>query len=75
MSRRQPGAVISDPDAVAQRVASMTGRGEVVPIDGSVITATVESICLHGDSPGAVQIAAAVRQRLVIDAIHLKPFT
>jgi len=53
----------------------MIGRGEVVPIDGSVITATVESICLHGDSPGAVQIAAAVRQRLVIDAIHLKPFT
>jgi 5-oxoprolinase (ATP-hydrolysing) subunit A len=75
VSRREAGAVIHDPDAVAQRVASMIGRGEVVAIDGSVITITVESICVHGDSPGAVQIAAAVRDRLIGDGVDLKPFS
>jgi UPF0271 protein len=53
----------------------MIGRGEVVAIDGSVIPITVESICVHGDSPGAVQIAATVRQRLIGDDVELKPFT
>jgi UPF0271 protein len=75
VSRREAGAVIHDPDAVAQRVASMIGRGEVVAIDGSVITITVESICVHGDSPGAVQIATAVRDRLVGDGVDFKPFS
>ena len=74
VSRREAGALIDDPDAVAQRVASMIGRGEVVAIDGSVIAITVESICVHGDSPGAVEIAAAVRRRLVADGIDLNPF-
>jgi 5-oxoprolinase (ATP-hydrolysing) subunit A len=75
VSRRDAGAVIADPDAVAQRVASMIGRGEVVAIDGSVIPITVESVCVHGDSPGAVRIAAAVRQQLIGDGVELKPFT
>ena len=74
MSRREAGAVIHDPDAAAQRVASMIGRGEVIAIDGSVIPITVESICVHGDSPGAVQIAA-LRERLTEDGVDLKPFT
>ena len=74
MSRREAGALIHDPDTVAQRVASMIARGEVAAIDGSMITITVESICVHGDSPGAVQIAAAVRRRLIADGVDLKPF-
>jgi 5-oxoprolinase (ATP-hydrolysing) subunit A len=46
----------------------------VTAIDGSVIPIAVESVCVHGDSPGAVQIATAVRQRLIADSVELKPF-
>jgi 5-oxoprolinase (ATP-hydrolysing) subunit A len=74
VSRREPGAVIHDPDAVAQRVATMVTTGEVTAIDGSVIRVTVESVCVHGDSPGAVQIATAVRRRLIAEGVELKSF-
>jgi UPF0271 protein len=74
VSRREAGAVIDDRDAVAQRVSSMVARGQVTAIDGSVIPVVVESVCVHGDSPGAVHIATAVRQRLITDGVELKPF-
>lgn len=74
VSRREPGALIVDPDEVAQRVATMVAAGEVTAIDGSVISVRVESVCVHGDSPGAVDIATAVRQRLISDGVELKPF-
>jgi len=75
VSRREPGAVISDPGEVAERVAAMITSGEVNAIDGSVIPIIVESVCVHGDSPGAVNIATAVRQRLIESGVDLKPFT
>ncbi|MFZ0831583.1 MAG: 5-oxoprolinase subunit PxpA [Mycobacterium sp.] len=74
VSRLEPGAVIHDPDAVAQRVAMMVAHGEVAAIDGSVIPVAVESVCVHGDSPGAVQIAAAVWERLLSDGVQFRPF-
>ena len=43
-------------------------------IDGSTIPLTVESVCVHGDSPGAVRIATAVRDRLVADGLRLEAF-
>ncbi len=73
--RREPGAVLEDPDQIAERVATMVRSGRVSADDGSVIPITVESICVHGDSPGAVRIAAAVRQRLVDEGVELRPFT
>ena len=48
--------------------------GRVVAVDGSTIPITVESVCVHGDSPGAVQIATAVRDRLVGDGVELAAF-
>jgi UPF0271 protein len=74
VSRREPGAVITDPGTVADRVARMVSRGETTAADGSVIAVEVESVCVHGDSPGAVEIATAVRQRLLADGIQLKAF-
>lgn len=74
VSRREPGAVIHDPDAAAERVTAMVARGEVTAIDGSVIPVTVESVCVHGDSPGAVRIAAAVRECLIANGVELAPF-
>ncbi len=53
----------------------MVTHGRVDAVDGSTIPITVESVCVHGDSPGAVQIAAAVRRRLVDEGVTLAPFS
>lgn len=52
VSRRDPGAVLHDAPEIAERVAGMVATGRVTAVDGSVIPVTVESICVHGDSPG-----------------------
>ncbi|MDT5192715.1 MAG: 5-oxoprolinase (ATP-hydrolyzing) subunit, partial [Mycobacterium sp.] len=75
VSRRERNAVLHDVDQIADRVASMVGRGRVAAVDGSTIAIVVESVCIHGDSPGAVQIATAVRNRLVADGVALAAFT
>lgn len=75
VSRRDPGAVLHDAAEIAERVAGMVMRRQVTAVDGSVIPVTVESVCVHGDSPGAVEIATAVRERLSADGIELAPFS
>jgi UPF0271 protein len=75
VSRREPGAVLSDVDQIADRVATMVSHGRVDAVDGSTITISVESVCVHGDSPGAVAIANAVRDRLAADGVTLQAFT
>jgi UPF0271 protein len=75
VSRREPGAVLDGPTAIAERVATMVIDGTVTAVDGSSVDVEVESVCVHGDSPGAVQVASAVRDRLQADGIDLKAFT
>ena len=74
VSRRQPGAVLHDPAAIAERVVAMVTTGHVTAVDGSTVEAHAESVCVHGDSPGAVQIASAVRDGLKADGIDVKAF-
>jgi 5-oxoprolinase (ATP-hydrolysing) subunit A len=74
VSRREPGAVLQDPDAIAQRVVTMVKSGEVSAVDGSMIAVAVESVCVHGDSPGAVQIATAVRDQLIASGVDIGAF-
>ncbi|WP_019972154.1 LamB/YcsF family protein [Mycobacterium sp. 141] len=74
VSRREPGAVIHDPVEIADRVATMVTTGQVITADGVTISIKPESICVHGDSPGAVQIATTVRARLVAEGIALAAF-
>jgi UPF0271 protein len=74
VSWRVPNAVMHDVAEIADRVASMVNAGRVTAVDGSTIPITVESVCVHGDSPGAVQIANAVRDRLLADGVELKAF-
>jgi 5-oxoprolinase (ATP-hydrolysing) subunit A len=74
VSRREPDAVLHDPVAIAERVAAMVTAGQLTAVDGSTIEVHAESVCVHGDSPGAVQIATAVRDRLRADEIDLKGF-
>ncbi|CDP88142.1 MULTISPECIES: LamB/YcsF family protein [Mycolicibacterium] len=73
--RREPGAVLHDPAVIADRVAAMTTTGHVIAADGTRVAIDVESICVHGDSPGAVDIATAVRTRLTTEGIELSPFS
>ena len=74
VSRREPDAVLHDPAAIAERVVTMVVTGEVTAVDGSRLAVSVESVCVHGDSPGAVQIAAAVGDRLKATGTDLKAF-
>ena len=74
VSRSAAGAVLRDPDQIAARVLSMVSTGTVTAIDGSVIGIEVESVCVHGDSPRAVEVAGAVRDRLLADGIELAAF-
>lgn len=75
VSRQERNAVLHDVDEIADRVISMVTTGQVTAIDGTPIAIAVESVCVHGDSPGAVQIATAVRQRLTADGVRLAPFS
>jgi UPF0271 protein len=63
-SRSKPGSVIHDAAIVAARAVRMACEREVVAVDGSVIRVEVDTICLHGDTPGAVELARAVRAAL-----------
>ncbi|MBJ7324567.1 LamB/YcsF family protein [Rhodococcus fascians] len=74
VSRSEPGAVLSDPEAVANRVLTMITDGTVEAVDGRTVEVRAESICLHGDSPGAVAMANAVRDLLRVNAVDITPF-
>lgn len=74
VARREPGAVLQDTAAIAERVATMVATGRVTAVDGTDIPVSVESVCVHGDSPGAVQIASAVRDRLTAAGTEIKAF-
>ncbi|WP_234412430.1 LamB/YcsF family protein [Nocardioides sediminis] len=74
VSRREPGAVLHDPDHVAERSVRMATHEEVVAHDGSVVQVRAASVCVHGDSDGAVALAAAVRRGLEEAGVHVAPF-
>ena len=72
--RGTPGAVITDPEQIAERAARMATERSVVAVDGTVIPCSVDSICVHGDTPGAVSAAELVRATLIDADITLAPF-
>jgi 5-oxoprolinase (ATP-hydrolysing) subunit A len=72
--RAQPRALLHDPDEVAQRVVRMVADGVVTAVDGSDVRVRAESACVHGDSPGAVAMATAVRDRLQAAGVELRAF-
>jgi 5-oxoprolinase (ATP-hydrolysing) subunit A len=74
VSRREPGALLHDPAEIADRVVTMVTSGQVIAIDGTQVAVSVESVCVHGDSPGAVEIATAVRERLKAVGTDIRAF-
>jgi UPF0271 protein len=73
VSRREPDAVIKDPKAVAERVVMMVRDGIVIAADGSRLRLRADTVCVHGDTPGAVDLIKETRSRLETEGIEVKP--
>lgn len=74
VSRREPDAVLHDVDQVVANMVRLATAGEIVARDGTVLPMEAESICVHGDTDGAVQMAAAVRAGLQDAGVEIRSF-
>jgi UPF0271 protein len=74
VSRSLPGAVLHDPAEVAEHVLRMATDSAIRAVDGSILKINADSICVHGDSPGAVAMAVAVKAALSGAGITIKAF-
>ena len=73
--RSRPGAVIKEPAEVAARALLMARDGIVVAVDGRRIPLKAQTLCVHGDTPGAVDLVRQIRQTLENENIRVAPFT
>lgn len=64
VQRSEPGAVLDDSDAVVARALAMVRNGAVTAVDGTRVPLEVDTICIHGDTPGAVECARDLRAAL-----------
>lgn len=71
--RSQPGAVIHDLSLVVQRAVRMVTESRVTARNGSDITLQVDTICVHGDTPGAADLAGALRRGLEAAGVRVAP--
>ncbi|MEU4104293.1 5-oxoprolinase subunit PxpA [Streptomyces tanashiensis] len=74
LPRGQEGAVVTDPDEVVERAVSMARFGVVTAHCGSSVTVRARSLCLHGDTPGAVGLARRVRAQLEASGVRVEAF-
>ncbi|MZF89545.1 5-oxoprolinase subunit PxpA [Streptomyces sp. SID5643] len=72
--RTLEGAVVTDPEAVVERSLGLARSGEVVSRTGTRIGVRARSLCLHGDTPGAVELARRVRERLEASGVRVEAF-
>ena len=75
VSRRQPGAVIKDPAVVAGRALMMAREGKVLAVDGTEIPFRPETLCVHGDTPGAINLVKEIRQTLTEAGVEVIPLS
>ncbi len=74
VSRRQAGSVLHDPEVIAARMVRLVTEGAIEAIDGTPVRLAAGSICVHGDTPDAVRIAASVRDALVAAGVAITSF-
>jgi UPF0271 protein len=74
VDRRQPGAVIHDPAEAAARVVEMVQADAIITTSGTRLPARVETICTHGDTPEAIEIARSVRSGLEAEGVTVRRF-
>ena len=72
--RGKPGAMIHDADLAAERVLRMVRAGAVELPRGRQVRASIDTICVHGDSPNAIAMASRVRARLEEAGVHVRSF-
>jgi UPF0271 protein len=75
VSRREPGAVLHDAGEIAARCLRLATEGVVDAVDGTPVAVAARSICVHGDTPGAVAIARRVRESLEAAGVAVRRFT
>jgi UPF0271 protein len=75
VSRREPGSVITDPAQVAERGVRLAQGLPVAAQDGTEISVAADTICVHGDTAGAVELATALRRGLADAGVTCRPFT
>jgi UPF0271 protein len=73
ISRRREGAVIQDAEVAAERVIRMIGENAIISQSGKKVPTRIDSVCVHGDTPGAVAMARRLRERLEASGIKLAP--
>ncbi|MGD9057923.1 MAG: 5-oxoprolinase subunit PxpA [Desulfobacterales bacterium] len=73
VSRRQPGAVIKDPQAVSERALQMVKENAVIAVDGTTIPLEAQTLCVHGDNPKAVDLVKGIRGMLEADGVAVTP--
>jgi UPF0271 protein len=71
--RHEPGAVIEDTDTVVNRAVSMARDRALTAVDGSPLALEIETICVHGDTPGAAMLASRIRQALTDAGVSIQP--
>ena len=71
--RSQPGAVLHDPEMIAKRTLRMVTEGVVEAVGGEMVEVQADSVCLHGDTPGAVEMARRVRGALEGAGVEIVP--
>lgn len=71
--RGEPGAVVVDPTQAGARTVRMVREGVVETVDGTEVLLVVDSVCVHSDSPGAVEIATAVQHAVEAAGVPLRP--
>jgi UPF0271 protein len=71
--RTRPGALLDDPEAVAARAVRLVRDGVVEALDGTLVEVDAASLCVHGDSPAAVDMARAVRTALDAAGVEVRP--
>ena len=74
VSRRKPGAVLHDAGQITDRVVRMVQDGEVISVTGKRMKMRMDTVCIHGDTPGAVEIARVLRKGLSDAGIAVAPF-
>lgn len=73
VDRSLPGAVLHDAGVAAERILAMARAGAIISEDGHRIPARIDTVCLHGDTPEAVEMARALRHRLEGEGLRLAP--
>ncbi|HMK36820.1 MAG TPA: 5-oxoprolinase subunit PxpA [Desulfomonilaceae bacterium] len=75
LPRRQPGAVITNAMEVTERALRMAKEGKVIAVDGTSMDLEIDTLCVHGDNPGAVELVKSIRTALESEGVIVQPMS